>query len=87
MACPYSKSQWVNNINKFSKPVKSSVSVIINQYKSSVKRWCNKQGFTHFQWQPRFYEKILHTENSIDTTKEYIYNNPRNWTGDELFNQ
>jgi len=41
-------------LNQFSKPVKDSVSVIINQYKSSVKRWCNKNGFKDFEWQVRF---------------------------------
>jgi putative transposase len=73
------------NNNQFSKPVKNSVSVIINQYKSSVKRWCNKNGYIHFQWQSRFYDQILHSENSIDFTREYIYNNPRNWIEDELY--
>jgi putative transposase len=74
------------NINQFSKPVKNSVSVIINQYKSSVKRWCNKNGFDHFQWQSRFYDHILNNDNSIENFREYIFNNPKNWTDDELFN-
>lgn len=74
------------NINQFSKPIKNSVSVIINQYKSSVKRWCNKNGFINFQWQPRFYDQILHNEDSIDNIREYIYNNPKYWTVDELYN-
>jgi putative transposase len=74
------------NFNQFSKPVKSSVSEIINQYKSSVKRWCNKNGFNEFQWQARFYDKILHDQNSIDQIREYIWNNPKYWTEDELYN-
>jgi putative transposase len=75
-----------HNINQFSKPIKNSVPVVINQYKSSVKRWCNKNGFDHFRWQSRFYDEILHNENSIDIIREYIYNNPRNWNEDELYN-
>ena len=82
----HSKHESNKNINQFSKPVKNSVSVIINQYKSSVKRWCNKNGFDQFQWQSRFYDQILHDENSIDMIREYIYNNPKNWIGDELYN-
>jgi putative transposase len=74
------------NINQFSKPVKNSVSVIINQYKSSVKRWCNKNRLDHFQWQARFYDQILYNEGSIDNIREYINNNPKNWTEDELYN-
>jgi putative transposase len=74
------------NINQFSKPVKNSVSVIINQYKSSVKRWCNKNRSNHFQWQSRFYDQILHDENSIDKIREYISTNPKYWIEDELYN-
>lgn len=70
--------------NHFSKPVKNSVSVIVNQYKSSVKRWCNKNGFSQFQWQSRFYDQILFENNSVDNIREYIYNNVRNWKEDEL---
>ena len=73
-------------LNLFSKPIKNSISVIINQYKSSVKRWCNKNGFDHFQWQSSFYDEILHNENSIDKIREYIFNNPKNWAEDELYN-
>ena len=73
-------------LNLFSKPIKNSISVIINQYKSSVKRWCNKNGFDHFQWQSSFYDEILHNENSIDKIREYICNNPTNWINDELKN-
>jgi putative transposase len=75
-----------HNINQFSKPIKNSISVIINQYKSSVKRWCNQNGSDHFRWQSRFYDQLLHNENSIDIIREYIYNNPKKWEEDELYN-
>ncbi|MGC1390579.1 MAG: transposase [Bacteroidales bacterium] len=73
------------NINKFSKPLKNSVSVVVNQYKSSVKRWCNKKGFSNFQWQSRFYDQILRSEISIEKIREYIYNNLINWPNDEFY--
>jgi REP element-mobilizing transposase RayT len=73
-----------NGINKFSKPVKNSVSVIVNQYKSTLKRWCNKNGYVSFQWQSRFYDKIIWDENSVDEVRCYIRDNPRNWEKDEL---
>ena len=74
------------NSPQFSKPVKNSVSVIINQYKSSVKRWCNQKDFNYFQWQSRFYDQILNNDNSIDSIREYILNNPKNWVEDDLYN-
>jgi putative transposase len=70
--------------SKFSRPTKNSVSVIVNQYKSSVKRWCNKNGHCDFQWQSRFYDQIIKNEIAIDNIREYIQNNPRNWTEDDL---
>ena len=71
--------------SQFSRPIKNSVSVIINQYKSSIKRWCNKNGHSDFQWQSRFYDQILRNEIAIDNVREYIHNNPRNWSVDELY--
>jgi putative transposase len=79
------KQEFNHNINEFSKPVKNSVSVIINQFKSSVKRWCNKNGFEYFQWQSRFYDEILYNKNSIENIREYIYNNPKYWKNDKLY--
>ena len=74
----------IHNTNQFSKPLKNSVSVIINQFKSSVKRWCNKNGFINFEWQPRFYDRIVFEENAFQDLREYIINNPSNWENDEL---
>ena len=73
------------NINCFSQPIKNSLSVILNQYKSSVKRWCNKNGFIKFQWQSRFYDQILHNENALEKVREYIHSNPENWLEDDLY--
>jgi len=75
----------IQNTNQFSKPLKNSVSVIINQFKSSVKRWCNKNGFANFEWQSRFYDQIIHDESSIQNIRRYINNNPANWTNDDLY--
>jgi putative transposase len=72
-------SKQINNQkNRFAKPIKNSVSVIINQYKSSVKRWCIQNGFNNFQWQTRFYDHICNNENSINRIRKYIQNNPNN---------
>jgi putative transposase len=85
MALP-ARLEYGQKINQFSKPVRNSVSVIINQFKSSVKRWCNKNGFNNFQWQSRFYDQILHNENSINIIRGYICNNPIDWLEDDLYN-
>ncbi len=68
--------------NKFSKPVRNSLSMIINQFKGSVKRHCNKNNM-FFEWQPRFYDQIIQEEKSLWNIRTYIKNNPINWINDE----
>jgi hypothetical protein len=73
------------NTNQFGKPIPGSVSVIINQYKSSVKRWCNKNGHEHFKWQSRFHDHIIRNQQSYVTISEYIINNPAKWGDDKFY--
>ena len=70
---------------EFGKPIPGSVSTIINQFKSSVKRWCNKNGYEHFKWQSRFHDHIIRDEKSYLTISEYIINNPVQWQEDKFF--
>ncbi|MCK9220741.1 MAG: hypothetical protein M0P47_11925 [Bacteroidales bacterium] len=72
--------------NQFGKPIAGSVSVIINQYKASVKRWCNKHGREFFQWQSRFYDHIIRNKESFNNIINYMTNNPKQWEKDK-FNQ
>ena len=69
--------------NKFSKPMSGSLSVIINQFKSSVTRWCRKNGYINFSWQSRFYDHIIRSERSLEKVREYITYNPLKWESDE----
>jgi REP element-mobilizing transposase RayT len=73
-----------HNRNEFSKPVKGSVSVIIQQFKASVKKWCNANNHEYFEWQSRFHEHIIRDGNSYEKIKNYIINNPKNWDNDSL---
>jgi REP element-mobilizing transposase RayT len=67
---------------EFGKPITGSVSTIINQYKSSVKRWCNKNNFCHFQWQSRFFDHLIRSEDDYIRISDYIVNNPIKWSRD-----
>ena len=58
---------------------KDSLSSIINHYKGNVKRWCNKNGFECFSWQPRFYDHVIRDEKSLNEIRQYIINNPLKW--------
>jgi putative transposase len=74
----------LENRNRYSKPVSGSVSVIINQYKGSVKKWCNENGFTDFEWQGRFYDHVIRDNEEYWAIKNYIISNPSNWSKDHL---
>ena len=71
--------------NIFGKPVCGSVSVIINQYKASVKRWCNAHGIEYFHWQNRFHDHIIRNQESCNTIANYIRNNPKQWEKDKFY--
>ena len=61
--------------NRFSKPISQSLSMIVNHFKSAVTRQCRENGFTHFAWQSRFYERIIRNENELNIKRKYIINN------------
>ncbi|MCF8304096.1 MAG: transposase [Bacteroidales bacterium] len=72
------------NQNQFGKTIPGSISAIIGQYKSSVTRWCNKNGF-NFAWQSRFYDHIIRNEPEYERIEQYILNNVSNWRNDKFF--
>lgn len=69
--------------NVFSKPIAGSISIIINQFKSAVKRHCNKNNHPYFRWQSRFYDSIIKDEYHLHNVRNYIINNPANWGFDK----
>jgi putative transposase len=77
------QTQATDQSNKFAPLKRGSLQVIINAYKSSVTRWCRKNGQEHFGWQTRFYEHIIRADGSLDEIREYIINNPLKWEHDK----
>ncbi|PMB21184.1 transposase [Fischerella thermalis CCMEE 5205] len=77
------QTQPIDQSNKFA-PLKSgSLQAIINAYKSSVTRWCRKNGQENFGWQSRFYDHVIRADSSLDRIREYILNNPSKWEDDK----
>ncbi|MBI3591187.1 MAG: transposase [Candidatus Melainabacteria bacterium] len=70
------------SLRQFAKPISKSLSMIINQFKSSVKRQCNKNGFEYFGWQRNYYENVIRNEIALDNIREYIINNLIQWKFD-----
>lgn len=76
-------TQPIDQFNKFGPLKRGSLQAIIHAYKSSVTRWCRKNGQEHFSWQERFYEHIIRQDGSLDRIREYIINNPAKWKDDK----
>ncbi|MEW6194881.1 MAG: transposase [Bacteroidota bacterium] len=52
---------------------------IVNQFKGSVKRWANKNDYSFFTWQSRFYDRIIRNEKELFNIRKYIEQNPLKW--------
>ncbi len=66
-------------------PPKGTLSVIVRTFKAAVTTICRQKGITESKWLPRFYEHIIRDGEDLDRIREYILDNPANWTGDENF--
>ncbi len=71
-----------SNKNKFGGLVKNSIPSIINHYKGDVTKYA-KNNEIGFQWQPRFYDRIVRDKDELFRIKRYIVNNPKNWERDK----
>lgn len=52
---------------------------IIRWFKGRVKFEANKDGFEHFSWQSRFYDRVIRNEKELTDTRQYILDNPLKW--------
>lgn len=75
----------INNKMSVISPKSGSVSTIIRSYKSACTKHIRLQNpDINFQWQPRFYDRILWTQKDLEVVRSYILNNPKNWEYDSL---
>ncbi len=68
-----------DNVRKFGKSIKGSLSMIINHFKGAVRRWANQNNFTQFKWQHSFYDRIIRNEKELFQIRKYIEQNPLAW--------
>ena len=60
-------------------PSLHSLGNVIGSFKSGVTNWAHKNGFKKFQWQPRFYDRIIRNERELFQIRKYIQQNPLKW--------
>ncbi|MBQ1605909.1 MAG: transposase, partial [Bacteroidales bacterium] len=57
------------------------LSIAIGGFKQSVTRFA-RQNDIPFQWQSRFYDRIIRDQNEMNQIAEYIENNAAKWESD-----
>jgi putative transposase len=67
--------------NKFG-PQSENLASIIRGFKSGVKKWATVNGID-FDWQPRFYDRIIRNEEELCNVRNYIQHNHLQWNEDE----
>jgi putative transposase len=68
-----------NTMSKIS-PKPESLPTIIRSYKSICTKTINKkQNDNNFQWQSRYYDRVIRDPDELGRVREYIINNPINW--------
>jgi REP element-mobilizing transposase RayT len=70
------KINW--ELSKFG-PQRNNLASIIRGYKASVKKYATLNDIEFF-WQPRYYDRVIRNEKEYVNIKEYIFNNPIQWS-------
>ena len=68
--------------NRFRNPGKNNISSIIGSYKSVVSKYAH-QIDEIFNWQPRFYDRIIRNAKEFYKIRKYIRYNPAKWENDK----
>ena len=71
--------QW--NTNKFG-PQSNNLASIIRGFKIGVKKFATTNDII-FEWQPRYYERIIRNGKELMNVRNYIRYNPSKWYQDE----
>jgi putative transposase len=78
------RGKYRNESARFQNQGKNTISSIIGSYKSAVTKHCNRLNFD-FDWQSRFHDHIIRSDQSFLRIATYIKNNPANWKDDTFF--
>jgi len=69
---------------RFQNQGSNTISSIIGSYKSIVSKKAHPI-YKDFGWQAGFYDHIVHSDREFDRIRQYIDDNPANWTNDKYF--
>ena len=69
------KMDW--QVNKFG-PQRQNLASVIRGYKASVKTYSTTNNI-EFEWQPRYYDRVIRNEREYVNIRNYIFSNPDQW--------
>jgi putative transposase len=71
----------VKRRNKFG-PQSNNIASVIRGFKAAVKKYAIMNNIA-FEWQSRFYDNIVQSDESFNRIRQYIQSNPSDWAADE----
>ena len=83
--CNASQTEY-NYKNKFG-PQINNLPSIIRGFKGSATKQIHISGLYEFQWQPRYYDRIIRNELELERITNYIEMNPSRWNEDKYFGE
>jgi len=57
----------------------NSIGSIVGQFKAACTRRIREAGHAGFEWQPRFYDRVIRNDRELDRIRAYIRDNPLRW--------
>ncbi len=73
------------NMHSQLSPYRGTLGVVIRTYKGAVTTLCRQTDQADFAWQRNYYERIIRNEDELNRARQYIIDNPQNWSSD-LYN-
>ena len=74
---------WLNPAGD--NPVQSSLISVIKSFKALSAKRIYQLGYSQTLWQRSYYETVIRNEDQLNAARQYIENNPSNWTKDSDF--
>ncbi len=72
----------LGNTHSQMSPQSGTLGVVIRTYKAAVTTLCRQAGQAGFAWQRNYYEHIIRDEDELNRARQYIMDNPQNWSSD-----
>jgi len=63
-------------------PQSQNLASVIRGFKAAVKAYATKNEI-EFQWQPRYYDRVIRNSNELERIRKYITDNPNNWLSEQ----